>query len=539
LIGILGLALILRLWGIGFGLPHRTHIDEPAYVLSALKLASGELRIEYPFFSPNIYQVLLVIPYGILFLLGRVSGIYASAAMFAQSYQTDPTLFYLLARLTSVVFSLGTIIILYSLVKRILGKREALLAAMVLAVNFIDVRHAHFAEPYPLIGFLVLMSVYLGVLFIDHQKVRYLFASGCFAGAATALRFTVSPALFIPFVAFYAFVRTPKTAMQQWKLILLAVCGAVFGFCVAYPGVFIAPDLFWRGFQLFGSLGSGQAGFEGFAYGYPFGALYYLDMSLRLLGIPLILVALTGFVVSFSRLKRYWPTIFVFPLLYFAIIGVVGMTFLRYSVVLLPYLALFSALGIVLVADWFGSAIPKLKKNLVLVAICGFVVVVPLVNAVMQNVLLSRPDTRLLAKQWVESNVPEGAHIATQWYGPPLATPDDPEAGSLRVYDVDIIDPFRSTSELYTLSYYQSQGVDYVILSSFIYQLSRVDLQEHAERTRFYDMLNEEATLVASFSPYANEQEPLFVFDEIYSPVVSLWQRERPGPVIKIYRLNP
>jgi hypothetical protein len=29
-----------------------------------------------------------------------------------------------------------------------------------------------------------------------------------------------------------------------------------------------------------------------------------------------------------------------------------------------------------------------------------------------------------------------------------------------------------------------------------------------------------------------------FIFDEIYGPAISLWQRERPGPTIKVYRLK-
>jgi hypothetical protein len=57
-------------------------------------------------------------------------------------------------------------------------------------------------------------------------------------------------------------------------------------------------------------------------------------------------------------------------------------------------------------------------------------------------------------------------------------------------------------------------------------------------RRAFYESLGRELTEVQVFSPTADRSEPDFVFDEIYGPAVSLRQRERPGPTIKIYRIG-
>lgn len=536
---ILCIALVLRLWGIGFGLPHRTHIDEPAYVVSALKLASGQLRIEYPLFSPSIYQVLLLFQYGILFLLGRFSGSYGSVADFAHSYQVDPTMFYLLGRFASVVASLMTIIILFLLVERLMGRQKALVASAFLALNFIDVRHAHFAEPYSLIGLLVLASVYFAVVFMDNRDSRVLVGSAGLAGGAVALRFSTFPVVSVPLLTIYAIGQSSRFGLRGLlKYIFVVGLGLVIGFCLAYPGIFVAPDLMLNGIKLYATLAAGQAGFDGFSFGYPFGAAFYLDMFLRLLGIPFLCVVVIGMPVSVAKLKEYWIVVFAFPVLYFIVVGISKMAFLRYAVVLLPFVALLSALGTMQLSKWLCMAVPRAPKELVRVAVLFSVLGVSFVNVVQQNALFSTPDTRLLAKQWVEANLPEGVRIATQWYGPPLSTQNDPEAGSQRVYDVEVMNPFQSTPELYTLSYYRDRETHYVILSSFIYQLTRVNVQEDATRMQFYESLDQEATLVASFSPFTRDQNPPFVFDEIYGPVVSLWQRERPGPVIKIYRLT-
>ena len=51
--------------------------------------------------------------------------------------------------------------------------------------------------------------------------------------------------------------------------------------------------------------------------------------------------------------------------------------------------------------------------------------------------------------------------------------------------------------------------------------------------------MDKDFKLIKEFYPGADPKEPPFIFEEMYGPVVSLWQRERPGPVIKIYAVNP
>jgi len=40
------------------------------------------------------------------------------------------------------------------------------------------------------------------------------------------------------------------------------------------------------------------------------------------------------------------------------------------------------------------------------------------------------------------------------------------------------------------------------------------------------------------FKPYIGETAPPFIFDQIYGPATSLSELERPGPIIKIYKLK-
>jgi hypothetical protein len=50
-------ALILRVWGIGFGLPYLYHLDEHYYINTALKLGSGV--VNNPPYAPTGFSNVL------------------------------------------------------------------------------------------------------------------------------------------------------------------------------------------------------------------------------------------------------------------------------------------------------------------------------------------------------------------------------------------------------------------------------------------------------------------------------------------------
>jgi len=127
---------------------------------------------------------------------------------------------------------------------------------------------------------------------------------------------------------------------------------------------------------------------------------------------------------------------------------------------------------------------------------------------------------------------------AMDWpvHGPPLATLEQDVPYSRQSYNVTIISGTGLAD--HRLDWYQHQGYDYIVTSSFISQLSLVDRAEELERRSFYASLDEELELVKEFTPYKEDAAPAFIFDEIYGPIVDLWERERPGPILKIYHVG-
>jgi hypothetical protein len=120
-------------------------------------------------------------------------------------------------------------------------------------------------------------------------------------------------------------------------------------------------------------------------------------------------------------------------------------------------------------------------------------------------------------------------------YGPPLSTPEEPRPDSLRMYDVTAIGG-KGLWE-HPLDWYRAEGYDYLIASSFIYNIPLQDKQSNAERVAFYESLDDELQLV--YEIYARDNKnTAFIFDEIYGPAIHLGERQRPGPTIKIYALG-
>src|SRR3989338_10956329 len=88
----------LRMWGIDFGLPFLYHADEPIIVNHALAYGSGDLNPHF-FKIPPLVSYLLFVCYGIYYLIAHLSGFVANTDEFLSIFVSDPTSFYLVARI--------------------------------------------------------------------------------------------------------------------------------------------------------------------------------------------------------------------------------------------------------------------------------------------------------------------------------------------------------------------------------------------------------------------------------------------------------
>lgn len=549
LAAILALALGMRLWGIGFGLPHRYHIDEPHTVLGALRSASGDFSPRLPPNSPNLWELILLLEYGLLFVVGRLTNVYASLGSFAASYRADPSPFYLLARGTSALFSTATVAVVFYAARDVYrDQRAGALAALFTATAFLLAREAHYGVSDTFVVFLTTAGVHLWTRYAQGSGAATLGWGSFLVGIAVGIKWR--PIGLMPGLLAAVGLRGGGSAGGRWlgiKRFLLAGLALAAGFLIGFPALFISLDLFrwhlalilpWlpRLRTLPSPIARGR-GSEAWMW-FPASARVYYPRTLAWgLGLPLLSTAGGAMIEAAQRRDPGELTLMASASGFLAAICLPRVHYLRYALPLHPLL-------IVLAAGFTSSALRLVQGRLgqagrwvSLVFIAGLVSL-PTVRLIRHNQLLTRTDTRTLAKAWIESHVPDGASIAVEWpvHVPPLARPGDPEPNSKRVYDVTTVGSIGL--QAHSLAWYRERGIEYLVATSFIYAIPMRDRTANKDREAFYASLEEDLELVEAIWPNRSQTEPSFVLDEVLGPVVSLWERDRPGPTLKIYRLR-
>jgi hypothetical protein len=147
--------------------------------------------------------------------------------------------------------------------------------------------------------------------------------------------------------------------------------------------------------------------------------------------------------------------------------------------------------------------------------------------------LLTRIDTRTLAKRWIEANISTGAKVVLDWpvFSPPLYRSWSLVPYSDKEYDLLVIGERGVPS--HSLDWYRDQGYRYVIVTSYVYNMQWTT--RDSDRSEYYAWLDQQMQLVEAFSPVKTDTEPPSIADEMYGPTIQLWERDRPGPLIKIY----
>jgi hypothetical protein len=539
LVGILAVALVLRLGGIGFGLPYAYHIDEPTYVSEALNLGARIIGRQP---NPTGFSNMLFGEYAVYFVVGRLAGLFASLGDFEQAYRSDPTVFLLLGRLTSALLGTLNVLAVYHIEKGLTQRRPGLLAALFLAVAFLHVRDSHYGVPDITAACLVSVAVLFCLLSVKRPNPRYLYLAAAAGGLAIAVKWSVWPLLVtLGLVIFFDWQTRGKGVGvgrfgRHLLLVLLSFAG---GLILGGFQLFIKPGLYLE-YALRESAAGEGGGFGFWQIDTVSGWLFYLKTAVYGLGLVFLALAVWGGVWRLVRTVRDRDRLSVvllsFPVCYYLVMGATRHYFARYALPLVPFAAVFAAEPIWALVHW------KTERRWLAWGLAALLAVAalaqPLAWSVQQDSVLMAEDTRTLAKNWIEANLPAGAKIAVDWpvHGPPLSTPERAMPQSTRVYSVVAIGGTGLAD--HTLQWYQAQGFDYLVTSSFITDLSVVDPAQNDERNRFYASLDQQLTLIQEFRPDAGDQAQAFVFDEIYGPAVSVWARNRPGPTLKIYRLD-
>ncbi len=500
----------LRFIGTSFGLPGLFRPDEEYMLNPALSFQNDW----NPHFS--IYPACQM--YVQHFALLAYAKVHGQQDDFRQFYQGDnyPTA-HLVARGTSATLGAATVPAIYFATAPIFGIPAGLAAAAIVTFSSIHVLNSKFATTDVGTVFWLTLAIAMILRIANYGRYRDYILAGIFSGLATATKY---PAGAIVFGVAAAHLGASWRGRGLWRAfidprIYLAAVITFLAFFLGTPYTLLDWAQTLRDYtyqRTFVVNGYSAAG-----YGWRW---LFLRSMPDCFGLALCVLFLLGIVWSITG-KRGALSLVAFIAATF--IALIRSHQLFYRYILIPFPAMV-VLAAILVADLIELAKAQLgdKQGLALgVAGLTLLLVPSLVRDLQLDRLLSRTDTRILARQWIMSHVAPGSGIAeiddSTLYGkPPLR-------------DIYRVEPFADPDLL------RKKNVSWVVSDSYpALFYSRGPLQREAAQ------LNSQATLVFDTDPLINgAPQPIFdPNDAFYAPLQHISSVTRPGPRVRIWKLK-
>lgn len=407
-------AAIVRFWGLGFGLPHtQARPDETHIIEAARTMLSGRMPRFYDY--PWLYISTLSVLYMGYFVWGAATGAFHSLADMVASWPTDWAPFFLISRAMAATFGTATVLVVFSMARRLWSDSAALLAALFMAFAFIHARDSHFGTTDTALTFFIVASV--GVLIEAHRSgsQAQFAAAGILGGLGAATKYN-AVFLLAPIVGSYVLhVMLADERLRAARDPRLFTYGVPYllAFGVGIPFVVLDYQNFAIAMK---ELQSSMTGGDPRLH-LDNGWIHHLVNSLRYgLGLPLLAAGLTGGLLLAARTPGAAVLLLAFPVAYYSVAGGLRNLFFRYTIPIVPFLCLTAAYAVWQFARWIGAR-PALARRHGLVTasamvLLGAVVIGPSAVDIWRfDRIVSRTDNRVVVAEWFEQHVPSGSSV--------------------------------------------------------------------------------------------------------------------------------
>lgn len=553
---LLGLVLLvsvgLRLWGLRQGLPYSYNVDEAThFVPRAIAFFSHDLNPQY-FLNPPAYSYLLHIVFELWF---------GSGDAVSRAFATDPTRVYVIARVVAAVLGTISVWLTYLTGERLFGRTVALLGAAIFAFAFLPVFYSHLAlNDVPTLAPVTLALYGISGVLRRGWRRDYVIA-GAGIGLAAATKYTGGYTVLCLLLAAAA-DGGRGAALIAARRTAVALLVAAVAFVIANPYAVLDFNAFRDGISTQASL-AGGADPEKLGTTVGSGTAYYLWTFTWGLGWAPTLAAVGGSILLLVRRRLTLALVLVpAPVAFILYMGDQQRFFGRWLMPVFPIVALLGAYGAAELVRWLvrtGRAPLLIAGPLTAVVMLGQ----GLASSAHNDSVLSRPDTRNVARAWMVSHVPAGAKVVVEpvvsdsWAAdvgrsepwtlsgarwqryPTFLTDVDAQgrllpAGQRRFV---LVDQYERTLRPELLDEYVNSGYCWVVIGSLQAGRSFAQPRVAPSAIAYYAALANRARLMYHVSPFGNNRHAVpFSFDWSidYYPA----QYARPGPEISVYRIT-
>ncbi len=496
-------ALLVRLIGLDWYLPYTYELDEYYTIDKTLDILKRGSLNPGGFMWPALNIYIQAAGYR-LYHLWRVLTESVQSLSPQSLSSLNKTEIFLVGRFTTILYGLGTVILVYVIGQRMYSRKVGLLASLFLAFTLLHVRYSRLIRPDVPMTFFITLSFLCIYLIYERGKIRDYILAAIFAGFSIATKYT-GAVLIVPVFLAHLFrgLKERKSLFSIFlnKKVLLIVLLIVGGFFIATPIGLVYPRYLFitiRGWLR--GLNQVTANNQGEISSW----LYYIIGALNYgMGQPLEIFSLAAVIFAIFRHRKRDILLISFPLTYYLVMGAFLRHFDRYILPVVPFLVIAAAMFLVEMASKISHL--KARQNLAILGLTLAVILFPAVRVIRYVDLMTQQGTGLQAKEWIEENIPRGERVVYETYSPPLSGYAGRDVGKVGLHGLD---------------YYRKEKVDYIIINNF-----SSDRYLNTQLKRFegiklnYQEIEAECELVKQFDP------PPF------SPA-------NPNPIIKVYRIT-
>ena len=530
---ILVAAFVLRMVGIGHGLPYAYNLDESNYyVVKAIRMVNDGLSPHW-FVNPPAFTYLLAAAFKVLSGGGR--GFY-------EVYTRNPEPVWIVARTISAALGTLAVGLIYATGARLFNRLAGVFAAAILATGFLPVFYGHLALNDSPLLVPIALALFGAAGILKGGGRRELIIAGIGLGLACATKYTGGMVLPAIVIAIWA------SGENRWRNLTAVMGIGALAFVISNPYSLLDFSTFIDdlGHQSEASSGAGKLGQVGQG-----GVIYYLGVLTWGLGWIPAALAVGGAVRVIREDRTRALLLLIAPGVDLVFMALHSRWFARWGLPIFPF--------VVLLAGWGACWAVEAVRNWRLRAAAPFAVVLGLLAcaqgvaaSVHVDTVLTKSDTRSLARAWMIKHIPPSSRVVIEPGVVPAAwlrTLSKGSSGRLharrwRVWELWMWDSKGLTFGEYPrvlntklLKRYQAAGYCWLVTSST--QRGRVERQKQEFRagTAFYRSLIGKADLRFRVLPWERGVEPVpFSFDYSYNYLPSAY--ERPGPVISVYKLK-
>lgn len=273
-------------------------------------------------------------------------------------------------------------------------------------------------------------------------------------------------------------------------------------------------------------------------------SFYYYFLNLVYFEPVVLLFSFLGAILLFLRDKKRLAFLLFYPFIYISLFYLFLHQEVRYTLLILPFLALLAVYFVDLFAQKFFA------KNFLFTFLLIIIFILPLGFNLRYDWLLSQKDTRILVGDWLRQNVAEGTKIIADVRDLKITPTKDAlryqealDSNSLRTIDRTLLNladekyprPAYDVLDLHYLnkvlpenlvSYAKKNDYQYFIISYW----QKIEISQEEEK------LISQAELITKFTPTSNMKT--YDFNGNYQgPAWVLFQMVNLGPIVEIYKL--